>query len=472
MPWVLLSLMFIFPPAAIVLFFGSIRYSLVTKIGAVFFVGLMVFSLTGSEKILLEYQQNLWIHKFFEARRKFRYRDAEEFLRRIPLISSEDQLGLNLLSMGHLLGLGEYNQVLKLYDQTLGLFQNQLDELGPRSKRGEPLVNTFEAIFNTYLLEKDLHGLSEVSQLDEEEFRPEDAAALYSELTGGGISGGMAGLLEYALFLKHDREDSRRLLTHAVQLFFLIPDGKRGSIFNLEFYFLAYLIHFGSEDNLLYAEKNWQRSLETELSEFVNQSPYHLKAYDLRGALRARNGNWQGALEDWIHVFKIDVSHFSVYDNLIQTLHSLSRAGEIQFLEDYKKAENIRFSEAGFEKALDLFGKILTQTDEVPMLLRDEVYFNMGVIYRNNTLEFEKAVENFEQILALPDSFRKEMALYNLAMCHFQLGQYDRCQETIKRLLKEFPTSDQSEKLKMILLYAKSLEIIGDMRDKLRGEES
>ena len=133
---------------------------------------------------------------------------------------------------------------------------------------------------------------------------------------------------------------------------------------------------------------------------------------------------------------------------------------------------NIRFSEAGFEKALDLFGKILTQTDEVPMLLRDEVYFNMGVIYRNNTLEFEKAVENFEQILALPDSFRKEMALYNLAMCHFQLGQYDRCQETIKRLLKEFPTSDQSEKLKMILLYAKSLEIIGDMRDKLRGEES
>ena len=469
MPWVLLSLVFIFPPLAVVLFLSSKRYSLTKKAMAGAFVLFVAYTFRGSEKILLEYQQNLWVHKFFEARTQFRYRDAEIFLRRIPLISNEDQLGLNLLSMGHLLSLGETDRVLQLYDETLRLFFSQIEILDPKFKQVDSQDLTFKAIFETYLLKKDLQESPISDKPEMNDSRLKDAVDLYSELIDGGISGGMTGLLEYAFFLKQDEKDSRRLLTCAIQLFFMVPERMRGSVFNLEFHLLAYLINFGSKEDLEQAEKNWKRSLDTELSEFVNQSPYNLKAYNLRGILRAKRGDWQGAFQDWMHVFKVDVSHFSVYENLTRALVALSRSGQGRFLEEYKEAENIRFSEAGFEKALNLFGGLLEASGEVPEMLRDEVYFNMGVIYRNNTLELDKAIQTFEQILSMPESFRREMALFNLAMCHFQLGHYERCQETIKKLIQEFPTSDQIGKLKLILINAKSLEIIREIRDRIIG---
>jgi len=421
------------------------------------------------KELVRDYHQKLWIHKFFEARTRFQYQHAQSLLDRIPISSKQDQLGLNLLRMGHLMGLGDRERVGKIYLETKELFLGLAGELILDLQNQDRMDSLFRDVLSRYSKHKEIYRTPEGSGADLEELV--DIGRLYDALVYGSGSGGMSGLLEYALFLRHSEEDSRKLLSLAIELYFLLPEGSRGSVFSLEFFLLAYLVQFGSNEELGTLEKNWKKELEIELSEFVEQSPYHLKAYDLRGAFRLRRGEVSKSLEDWIHVFKIDVSHFSLFSRLNDLLNSHFDSQGIRTLEQYRHAERIRFSHAGFEKALELFSSLLDEQGMVAEMIRDEVHYNMGVIYRNNTQDYEKAIYSFEKILAMGENFRREMALYNLVMCHFQLGNYRECQKRIQELLEAFPSSDHGGKLEIILLYAKSLEIMADFKWEWRGEE-
>ena len=82
----------------------------------------------------------------------------------------------------------------------------------------------------------------------------------------------------------------------------------------------------------------------------------------------------------------------------------------------YEKAENVRFRNANFILAVQLFEELLDKEWDSKVRFRVN-FFNLGVIFRNNLKFYDKAILTFEEIL-IPDSFRHEEARYNLIMCH------------------------------------------------------
>jgi tetratricopeptide (TPR) repeat protein len=471
MPWVLLVLLFAFPPAALVLFLRASRYPWTSKI--LVCLGCIVFCtlLPSLFESITQFHQKLWIRKFVQSRNQFKHAEADRFLNRIPIDSSLDKLEVGLLQMRHHMGQDEDNSTRKIYTSMMKTQREEFQRLD-QGRVGSSPQQVLKEVISTYSQHKEINFPRGIEREEISEEEQDEIGRLMGIIAWGALQGGMPPLLEYALSSKASKEDSFELLSHALILHFRMPEDIRMRVFTLEFYLLSYLIRFEDQVVLDRIEKAWRRSLDVELTEFVSQSPYHLKAYDLRGFYQNRYSNLKKAESDWVHVFKIDVTYFGVGDRLIRLTQSQADAEGVEILSTYARAERLRFSNAQFLESLDLFGSLLEKKHPLSDSLRDEVLFNMGVIYRNNIKDYEKALEAFSKILEDEKSFRIEEAMYNLVMTELQLGNYSDCEARISEFLEKFPTSGHHEKLALILLYSKSLRLLSTLKHNSVAQES
>ena len=109
------------------------------------------------------------------------------------------------------------------------------------------------------------------------------------------------------------------------------------------------------------------------------------------------------------------------------------------------KLGNLDKSEDYLKKCISLDGKL------------SDAHNTLGAIYAEKK-EYRKAIEEFEIVLKDKSYLFPENALYNLALLHYNLGEYDRSMLYCKKSLKVVPKSPAVYYLIGLNLYKKGLK--------------
>ena len=463
--WVICALVFFCFPLAVVgyLFFGS--YRLFHKLLAIPVVLLMGYGAYQAYGYFSEtYQQSMWLRKFFQSRSRFEYQRAQEFLNRVRAESGQDKIEIALVRAEHALGLGNEKEAQNNLKLAKEEFAKEFFNLCSKIKLDFKKID-FEVMFARYLkggfylnLETEFKEVK-LPELKEREFY-RNAISLYRSLVGRAGGSNISPILLNTVFMGGKQKEMQRQLRMAFVLKGLLSE--LVGPFSLDFLCLAYAIEFSSPDNLKLLEKHHRKSVSTLLEEYVLQSSYNLKGYLLRARFRIKKGELNGAIKDLHHIHKLDVRFFESY-SLLQT--QMTSQKDLEFVGDYRRAEDLRFHTAEFERSIEISRDLLSRkSSKVLSSYQDEILFNLGVMYRNNLKDYQSAIEAFDEIMKLENTIRHEESLYNLVMCHLQLGDYPKAEESLNQLVRQFPGTDHRPRLKMIFVYIKIMETLNRLK--------
>jgi tetratricopeptide (TPR) repeat protein len=429
-PWIGITLLFLFFPAGIILFLLNPVFRLRDRVLVFLSVAGLIYAAVKLTPFYQSFENRLLIERYSEARNLFLYDEAGSYLARLKSKSSLDQLEFELLSMEHEESLGRLSvsseplrTLLKNCVSDISLIVPEFSTVSERFKRQE--------------LE-----LMKYLPLPVSEEKKDDSLRLFSNLN--------SRLVRFLILYGGDLRLTEEAIATACALIPCLPDN--WASFNLKLLYMGYLLKFAPNE-IESVEKSWGRRLEEELSEYVIQSPFHLDAWNLRGDYRYHKGELELAVADWMHVFSLDVFHAGVYKKL-KSLKTDTLNYEL--LEKYYQGETFRFTNGDFQTSERLFGEVLKTDDDTAELLRIETMFNLGVMYRNNLRDHQKAQEYFAKILEEePQGMRVEESLYNLVMCAMQTGDFKATERYVIELLDRFPGTDHRGRLILIRFYLK-----------------
>jgi len=464
-PWVILWFCFAIPPLGIFLMLQSSRFRIWTR-------ALLVAVLVGLGGLVFHYKESIqegisfiWYNKFRQSIRKFEYRQASEFLKKVHFHEELDQMEMEETWVNHHWSLGEEEEASQklesLVARGLKLFDELLKELPESWSEGQ------EEAFEKYLSQGDFDPLplrgeesAKLVLFEKKLLRKADRIVIFLQGSPGVSS--LEAPLIYMIFTSAQPHKARQILKALVYLHRILPD--RYSPFDLDFCLLAYHIQYSSSETLKDFEDNYHQDLLQSLSEYVDQSPYNLKARYLRGIYHRRNGDLKSAREDWLKVFKLDVRFMRVYELLRENVEN----DEFLALKLYRESEDYRFFEADFPESIRRSRLLLAGDSAIHQVLRDEVLFNLGVIYRNNIKDYKEATACFEKILSFEESIRHEEALYNLVMCSLFQKDLKESERRMKELVQRFPQTKHRTKLRMLFVFLKTLQVLDLARESLK----
>lgn len=467
--------LFLFPPLGLLNLIVSKSFSWPIKMLTLFLSIILVVLMWWSRDLYQEHLNELWLSKYNQMRREFRYQKAGSYLYKRKVSKPEEKLMELLLRMDFEYSVGSKHAIeirkeaelvlADLFTETLAEYISLLNssELVKRKNYSADQVLNFYHYYQLFCKEGDLswdvnkspiptikQGLEHLSndpeKLNKLKLLRKNFEIILASLTYSKTQ----NLLTPLVIEWGDVEKIKLLMTYASVCRMLL-DYKGG----LKFYFYAYAA-LAKDDNNVTKRARWSESLSQVLDDFVDQSPFHLKAYMLRGLFKLSTGQLRKAREDFEHVFKLDVNFPQVWE-LLQTLDMES--SDIEAMSLYHKAEILRFGNAHFEKSLAIFDSLMQRNWDGLDRFKDEILFNMGVMYRNNLKNYEEAIKCFNQILEIRDSFRHEEARYNLIMCHYYRRDFEAMESLTVQFMKSHSNSDRVPRIVMINVGMKLIKV-------------
>ena len=121
-----------------------------------------------------------------------------------------------------------------------------------------------------------------------------------------------------------------------------------------------------------------------------------------------------------------------------------------------KSAEALEYYESGdYDKALNVYRDALVDQPDTP-----ELHFNVAnALFKNG--DYEKALQEFDQVLKTPDEKIRAQALYNKGNTFFQQQGFEQAIEAYKQAL-ELDAEDEDAKVNLEL----ALEKLQDQQDQ------
>lgn len=474
-PWCVMCQLFLFPPVGLFNLLVSKGFSWSIKTLMLILSACFVLLLWGNKNFYQEHLNELWLSKYNQMKREFRYKKAGSYLYRRQFAKPAERLMELLLKIDYEYSVGSKHVIelrkeaelilANLFAETLAEYINLLNHTGlsKAQKYTTDHVLNFDNYYDLFKKEGNLSwgvGRSPLPSaqqvLEALSDHPTKLAKLKSLMENFEVIlasltySRTQNLLTPLIMERQDIEKIKSLLTYASACR-VILDYKGG----LKFYFYAYAALVKANTSVD-SQGKWSVSLSEMLDDFVDQSSFHLKAYMLRGIYRLSNGEMQKAREDFEHVFKLDVNFPQVWE-LLKILDIEPSC--LEALSLYRKAENLRFEDANFEKSLALFNDLLHISWDSRDRFKDEILFNMGVMYRNNLKDYEKAIECFSHILKIPDSFRHEEARYNLIMCYYYRRDFEAMESLTSQFMKSHSNSDRIPRIIMINVGMKLIKV-------------
>lgn len=473
--WCVMCQIFVFPPLGLLNLILSRAFSILAKIMTLAAVVFFLITVWMCREYYQDHLNQLWLAKFSQMKRQFRYEEAGFYLYQRELKKPEEQLMETLLRVDYedsigskkadnLRNLAESQHDI-LFRETFDEYKN-LVSIGKSSKSSGTQATQaldFDYYYTLFLREGGLnwdvrnYPITSLQQA-KEMFRndPEKLTRLkglsqrFNQILASVASSNTNNLLMPRLVEWNDIDKIKTLLMRASVARVIL-----GYEMGLKFYFYAYLVRSGNQE-AKNAIKILGLNLEELLDDYVGQSPFNLKAFILRGLSRFDEGRLAEARLDFEYVFKLDVRYPGIWDRL----KSLDlNSADMEALRLYRKAEDLRFRRASFKEAIDLFQGLLIKDWSSKQKFEDELLFNMGVIYRNNLKLYEEAIRCFNRILTIKDSFRHEEARYNLIMCYYFHRDFDSMEVIAKQFLKFHSGSDRIPRIIMLNIGMKLIKV-------------
>ena len=469
--------LFLVPPLGLINLFLSKAFSFPAKLSSLLVVVVFVIAATRYQNIYHDHLNGLWLAKFKQLKREFKFEAAGVFLYKRQVSIPRESLMESLLRMDYESSTGNISSALAhleeaqnkhdlLFNDTLKNYLDLLISVGinPESlqyanRRGE-FTHYYELFLRdsnlnwdikTYTVPTISRAMEVINSYPEKIEALENIRKDFTILMSSLVQSRPSNLL-LPLMVKWGDLDRIKVLMARASLIRMILDTQM----DLKFYFYVLASRDTDLNTVNQLEKIGRNALEA-LNDYVNQSPFHLKAYMFRGLYFLENGNNFKAKLDFEHVFKLDVNYLEVSKYLYSTKRNDRDMTEVAI---YKKAENVRFRNANFILAVQLFEELLDKEWDSKVRFRDEILFNLGVIFRNNLKVYDKAILTFEEILKIPDSFRHEEARYNLIMCHYYHGNYDAMEKVTKEFFKKHGNSERVPRLMMINVVMKLMKVL------------
>lgn len=480
--WCVMCLLFLFPPLGILCLLFSRAFSLRAKLASLIVVTIFLLLVMRNQSTYHNHLNSLWLSKFNQLKREFKFRSAGHYLYRRELTVPRELLLESLLRLDYEFSMGRIELAsihLKeanrrhdlLFEETLNKYRKLLISLGGDASYStfHDQIFDFSYYYDLFLKDANLNwdikdytipSLVQVAEVIRNypekqkiinELR-EDFSVLMSSITQSHS----ANLLLPLVIEWEDLSRLETLITRASLIHMIL-----GNRMDLKFYFFAYASRSKDAEALAKLEILGRKPLDA-LNDYANQSPFHLKAFMLRGLHFLANGDPFKAKLDFEHVFKLDVNYVGVG----QYLSTLNLSKEDRScLNVYKKAEDLRFFNANFDVAVELFESLLEKEWGAKQRYRDEILFNLGVIFRNNLKLYNRAISTFEEILKIEGSFRHEEARYNLIMCHYYNRNYEAMERVTKKFIKEHSNSERVPRLIMINVVMKLMKVFRKVVD-------
>ncbi len=474
--WCVMCQLFLIPPVGFINLLCSKAFSIPAKLASLMVLVALTLFLSRNKKSYDDHLNSLWLSKFKQLKSEFRFEAAGKYLYKRRLRDTREKLRESLLRMDYEYSMGRMSLALthhkeaqerhdSLFQDTLKDYLDFLISIGknPDSLKFHDQLTDFPHYYKLFLKDPNLSwdikdftipSISKVWELaNNNSEKLETLKNIRSNFTALMSSLVQSRPTNLLLPLMVEWKDSQRvkILMARASLMSMIL----GTNMDLKFYFYVYASKLENFDALYALEKVGRNPLEV-LNDYTNQSPFHLKAFMMRALYFLENGDQNKAKLDFEHVFKLDVNFMQVFKYL-QSLEF--DAKDKACIYSYKKAEDLRFRNADFSVAVALFESLLKDEWTAKARFKDEILFNLGVIFRNNLKLYDRAISSFEEILKIPDSFRHEEARYNLIMCHYYHGDYDAMEKVTKQFLKEHSNSDRVPRLMMINVVMKLMKV-------------
>ena len=484
--WCVMCLLFLFPPLGLLNLFLSKAFSIPAKLATLLVLVICLVMLMRNQENYEDHLNDLWLSKFKQLKRDFKFESAGYYLYRRKLNTPRDQLLESLLRMDYEYSMGRIERASihqreahkkhdLLFESTLKNYRNLLSSLleGSGSFKFSDRLFEFSHYYDLFLeganLNWDIKDYTVPSMAQAREALrayPEKQEALdevrenFIILMSSITQTRPANLLLPLLVEWKDLDRVKALITRASLIHMIL-----GSRMDLKFYFYAYASRSNNLETVAILERLGRKPLDA-LNDYVKQSPFHLKAFMLRGLYFLENGEQFKARLDFEHVFKLDVHYMRVW----KYLNSLKSDSEDRAsIELYKRAEDLRFRNANFDEAVALFEGLLATEWSAKQRFTDEILFNLGVIFRNNLKLYDRAISTFEEILKIDGSFRHEEARYNLIMCHYYHRDYEAMERVTKQFLSKHSNSDRVPRLIMINVVMKLMKVFRIVVNKFLG---
>jgi hypothetical protein len=444
-PWVLAGGFFVFVPLGIVGVFCSPLVRFWSKLRFLLFLLLVLALLPKFIDYIDIFEYHRAKKRFSEEKNAFRYENALTVLQDIKPSEELGKLELLLEKSSLYNSLGRGVKADESFKQAQELFLQIF-----ATEFSEPSINRdFAELVNDFLNRKLFFPPAENPQKQK-----------IKELSGLHLP----SLLQYALF-SGTKEEAEELILRAYQFCVFSASGYGRS--TVEFYLLFYLVRFLPE-RIPDFEKGWGKKLMAEIQTYARNSPYNLTARYLRAMVCELGADYAGALEDYLYIFMLDTRFFKVFERIKNLNYRLNKA-ETDFLDKYLEAEDRRFFNADFTASLHLFEALLQELsiDSDYRMFEEEILFNMGIIYRNNIRDYEKAVAVFRRIVELR-SFRMEEGLYNLVMSCLSMGNTGDCEIYLKELLYRFPQTRHWKRLLTIRFYLQARKAFMEFINRMK----
>ncbi|KAA3616393.1 MAG: hypothetical protein DWQ05_11700 [Calditrichaeota bacterium] len=117
------------------------------------------------------------------------------------------------------------------------------------------------------------------------------------------------------------------------------------------------------------------------------------------------------------------------------------------FSNGYEDALNLFYSQH-YQKAVDKFQALMEKYPNHVLLSSCEYW--IGACFFN-TGNFSRAIVSFERVIAVEQSLKKDDALLMMGRSYNELGESDKANEALTRLLTEFPDSEHLQKARELL---------------------
>jgi tetratricopeptide (TPR) repeat protein len=260
--------------------------------------------------------------------------------------------------------------------------------------------------------------------------------------------------IEDILITKLSGSDSKKfqeLLERYIGLVLNTKDFSRWQ--SLEFWLSSWQILFSGEDI--------EAQTVTRISQAVSQSPYHLKAYYIRGRYHEIRGDFVGAMQDYLHVFSLDVFFLDVKPRLSKLMKDHGRENEVALVEHFFDSEVTRFQHRDLPKSVqkgyDLVSKL---QDNGPKELLLEARYNLAFLLRVQLSRHQEAIEVLSEILSQDYSLREEQSLYHLGMAKLYLNDLKGSDKAFARLLDRYPSHEYQGRVELLRMMIRILKLV------------
>ncbi|MBW7876017.1 MAG: hypothetical protein H3C47_08525 [Candidatus Cloacimonetes bacterium] len=426
-PWFILALCFICPPVGLIWFLWNFPKNMKQSRGASLW---FLFALLGSFFLLYSalgyFHQILAERKLKAAREDFDYKEALYWLEVIKPKQDLDDLFKNITRAEYLTILGQDQKARELREENYQKLIQKLD-----LKAVEPVsITSGIKILNA---KGSQEGQKKFTILESQPLQRAIEDILLTELTAT------------------DPQKFQTLLQRYLGLVENTVGFSRWQ--NLEFWLGTWQILFSKEE-ILEKSVNW-------IYQALSQSPYHLKAYYVRGRLNEVRKDHAAAILDYLHVFSLDVFFLDVKDRLIQLMSRGGREHEVSSVQMFFDSEVSRFRYRDFkDSARRGYELIEIIKKQGPSELLLESKYNLAFLLRVQLGLHQEAIEVLSEILGEDYNLREEQSLYHLGMAKLYLNDLKGSDRAFARLLVRYPSHEHRIRVELLRTMIRILKLV------------